>query len=178
MNLELIKDSDGVCDYINITSDIFNDYFTNFSNSELKLTIKFNCCDTEFEVTIWEPGQIHSRFNPSTKVFKLLSEDFEQDDLLDSLLSLELEYKDLRNGSKVIERACFFVDCSLKCSVEEYIAANLSSDSSSALDKYLALTYTNDCSNCKCDNACLILEALLNQLSLSTDSLTNCGCND
>ena len=85
-----------------------------------------------------------------------------EDALEDGIYFINVEQTN-EDGSVVSETECLFVDCHTKCDIFSYLAKY---PEGSALDlSHAALSYMNDCSDCKCEDGCTIFNHIIATLS-------------
>lgn len=125
----------------------------------IKLVSNYNCGDDiEKQLTIADVGGGSYTITPS---FYSMS----------SVLSDGVYYisivKTPTSGTPSEETICYFLDVNIKCDLEDYLADNLESD---VFKYHMALEFVNDCSDCRCIDACVLHDELIRVI--------NTTCND
>ncbi len=167
-------------DLLTITSDLIDDYVTVLPSKPwtLALTVKVNC-ETEFTFTLDD-----STIDLINSEFTLLPADFNQDTVFDNqVISFSLLKTTVSTGATEVQTYCLFIDKDLKCQVIDFIGATISSNESTddillVQSLYSSLLNVNDCSDCDCEDGCIIFEYLTSLLGGTTTTTSNCAnCN-
>lgn len=148
-----------------ITSDLITNWLGIVDNEEvLTLSIHYQCTDTPVEITLDS-----SNLNVGTESYTLLPSSLSQGTtFLDGVYFFVIENEDTIET----ETECKLIDQELECKVNSYISENLTSNIRMLYDALLNL---EQCSDCKCVDACTIYEHIIN----TVDGTTLVGkCND
>ena len=95
----------------------------------------------------------------------ILPASFNSINLIDGVYKIKIKYT-LLDGSTIEESQCFFADCTIKCKIAALLEKALEDNT---LNKdlylsYLALSNSNNCGGCNCDDMCLLYENMINYL--------------
>ncbi len=167
-------------DLLTITSDLIDAYVTALPSkpTTLVLIAKVNC-ETEFVFTLDD-----TNIDLGNSEFTLLPADFNQDTNFDNqVISFSLTETTISTGATEVQTYCLFVDKDLKCQVIDYIGTTLTNNESTdniilVQSLYSSLEDINDCSDCDCEDGCIIFEYLTSLLGGTSTTTSNCAnCN-
>ena len=161
------------CAGLYIQSELLNTWFADYPNNEdVTITVTYNCTSQyTTDVITTETATL----NLAQQRVEILPDTMGWEDALeDGIYFINVEQTN-EDGSVVSETECLFVDCHTKCDIFSYLAKY---PEGSALDlSHAALSYMNDCSDCKCEDGCTIFNHIIATLSDPTIKMTDCGCN-
>ena len=156
------------CNHALITSDLFTDYL-NSEIYKLEMTIKINCCGSDFTVELNSNDLISGSYTLEPSYFGF--EEFLPNGVYQ--VSLQGFYGTESNTTSVQgDLACKFHNCDLKCQVIEHLGENKDSEA----HLYLYLLDHMDACPCQCDNMCEVYNLLLNELDTSSNTNTQTPC--
>jgi hypothetical protein len=171
--------NNGANDILTIESDLIDTYISNLPTplTGLELTVKVNC-ETEFVFTLDD-----TTITIADNAFYIIPADLNQDTVFDNqVISFSLVETTLADSSTETQTDCLFIDKDLKCQILDYISTNISTNSIDnillAQSLYSSLLNSEDCSDCDCEDACIIFEYLTSLITGSTSITSNCAnCN-
>ena len=147
-----------------ITSDLISDWLDIPDNDQvLKLKIYYQCTDTPVEVVL-DSDNLDSGTESYTLLPSLLSQG---STFINGVYFFSLENED----TVETETECKFVDISFECDVNTYVSTNLTSNVRMLYDALLNL---EQCSDCKCVDACAIFEYISGIIN-DTNLIGNCN---
>lgn len=157
------------CTQATIASDLITTYSNDFPNSDdLTLTVEYNCGDgTTIELTDENLDLIENEYVLEPSAIG------QSDSLCDGIYNLVLTTTD-DEGETTKEYYCLFVNCTIKCDILDYVANNLDSN---IYGLYEILTWLTTCEKpeCKCSNACLIYDKII-ELINEDAAANDCKC--
>jgi hypothetical protein len=171
MNLSVVKAED--CTYIRLyDSEDLTAYYSSPAGKTVTLGITLDC-GTEVVKDV-QQSDVLLDIETSTAYISIDKDfingtDGDTTALDDCIYRLRLVISET-DGSKEEDYICTAILCETECSVITYIASNLTSN---LYDYIIALQNIENCSKCKCEDACVIFNKL--KEILSTDEQNSCS---
>lgn len=166
-----VVNSENILTHLNLMSDLFN---TTNVTLPLKTTInvKRNCCG-DYSLELEDDSFFINDVLSGLNYIELDNSFFNSadDNVPDGVYFIEIVVENTVTGEKTKQRLCFFNGHLLKCELIDFIANNPKSD---IFKFYLALTFINNCSDCNCENGCIIYNELLKIIKNNRNH--DCGC--
>lgn len=157
--------------------NIFDDELTTFydagapSTTTITLAITHNCSNTPIEITIDELADLAYVDSDAYFIINPTIVSQSNSTLNDGIYHIELTVvKD--SGEYYNASLCVGIVCTASCDAITYLANNLNSD----IHKYVVALedWVNQCSECECDDACIIYTYLRKLLDDEVENPCNC----
>jgi hypothetical protein len=170
--IESIIDNSNILTHLKIVSDLF----TNINVTtpyKMTVNVKRNCCG-DYSLEMTDNSLFIGDVETGMNYIELDAEFFSSADenVPDGVYYFEIIVENTITGEKTKQRSCFFNGHLLKCLLIDYIA-NHPTDCK-VFQFYQALTFINNCSDCNCENGCIIYNELLKLLTNNKNH--DCGC--
>lgn len=164
--------------YIQIESTLIDDYVAGLPTPDhtLKLTIKQDC-ETTYTVDL--DGDNIVAGDPN--YYRITPEDLGTTTTIDDgIYDITLTKTVTSNSNTSYEYSCVFVNCKVKCELEDYITNNFDyvlSGASGLHFIYDVLSNTDSCGQCNCSKVCEAYTRFKEILDTSNPTSDDCGCS-
>lgn len=166
------------CTGIEIRSDIINSWVAAYPNSnDVKLSMTYNC---DFEYSIENISATDISGQLTNRYINITPENFNMTDVMcDGIYFINIE-ETLLDGTPNVETECIAVLCSTKCNLVSFFANGIENatlgDNVIVGQLYDSLYTIGECSDCRCQDACVIFNYITDVMNTTTNNASDCGC--